>query len=86
MGTLFKQPDRTRIALEDLTDLADLLQRWSYVDPDRHPKDRLTDHQALDIALRLHKVNVDQADRDVRDEQLAGFGEILQSIAARIGK
>ena len=33
--------------------LAERLLQWSWADKDKHPKDRLTDHQALDIALRM---------------------------------
>lgn len=44
-----------------VTALADQLKSWSWSDDSKHPKDRLTDHQALDIAIRM-----------LRGEQAAG--------------
>ena len=40
---------------DDVLKSASAFLDWSWSDKTKHPKDRLTDAQALDIALRYHE-------------------------------
>lgn len=48
---------------------AEQLLRWSWADEDKHPKDRLTDHQALDIAVRVRELELKTAGLKIEAER-----------------
>lgn len=69
MGTLFNQEPRMNNCLSHASTLADKLQ-WL----------KETYDVSETTALELVKLSVHIHDLDVKDEQLAGFGEILLSL------
>lgn len=82
MGTLFKQPNREYkpIGKEEMEDLYQMVIEFS-------EEKELSFEQALKIVEILEKEKATNAyitDRDVHDEQMAGFGILLKDFNENI--
>jgi len=82
MGTLFNQPERNRFTIrnKDLLDSIETLKELA-------EKSGISLDQAIKIAeiKQLERGNdLFASNGDIHDEQLAGFGEILEKIATAL--
>lgn len=84
MGTLMNQPPRRRNGCDDFRNEGD------YIDDVKHYAKRsgLSVAEVTEI-LKLREMeranNLAVADGDIKDEQLAGFGELLTILSAELG-
>jgi hypothetical protein len=71
MGTLQNQPRRMYVSYTAVKEGVDELKEL--LGPD------LSTEVALQAVVKLVELDFKQQDRDVKDEQLAGFGELLEA-------
>lgn len=76
MGTLFNQPERGKTVAQNMGIFWDFVSKvfpykWAKGGDDFTPEELSVAAQVMTACLRLQ-------DADTRDEQLAGFGELLQ--------
>jgi hypothetical protein len=78
MGTLQNQPPREYVLFHKLEeDVAHLKELFG---------EELSTEAALTAALKVWELNLTQHDRDAKDEQLSGFGDLFSRLIDTLEK